>query len=103
MAIHKGVFVIVSASIDREAIIQADAMGASQILLAAARGAMRRIPRAIAAAIAVGHADLGIRAGVLAQRGSVALGFAGPIAASVIDSVSEGAAVGGRTGQGFVA
>src|SRR5258708_27123505 len=103
MAIHEDFFVIGIFSIGRETIIQAYAMGASQVFLAAARRAMRRIPRAIAATIAVGHADLGIRAGVLAQRSGVALGLARPIAASVVDSIRESTAIGGRAGQGFVA
>src|SRR6266700_4850025 len=103
MAIREDFFVIGVFSIGREAIIQAYAMRASQVFLAAARRAMRRIPRAIAAAIAVGHADLGVRAGVLAQRGGVALCLARPIAAGVVDNIRESTAIGGRAGQGFVA
>src|SRR5512132_2038360 len=85
--------------IHREAIIHPDAVSLPEIVLAAARGAMRRIPRAVAAAIAVGHTHLDARPGVVAQIRGIAFGLARPIVAGVVTIVGEGAAIGHRARQ----
>src|ERR1017187_1702389 len=78
-------------SIDREAVEQPLPAGAHQGLLAAAAGRVGRVPRGVAAAGAVGMADLG-------GAGAAA----GPVVARVVGAVRIGAAVGLRAGQHVV-
>ena len=93
--------------VNRETVKQADAVSSWQVHLGAAARSMRRIPGAIATAIAVGKANLGIGpaiGGIEVPVGS-ARGWtliAGPVVAGVIDTISEGGTVGLRAGQHFM-
>src|SRR5688572_21522442 len=69
-----------SASVDRKAVEKAEAMGAHEVGLRAAAARMRRIPRPVAAAIAVRHAYLRHRPDAVAADilSAGANGVAGP-------------------------
>jgi hypothetical protein len=85
------VTVLIIVLIDCEAVEQAGAADALQRLRTASRRAMRRVPRGIAAAVAVGVAHL-----------SAASRAARPIAAGLVGSIGEGSAIGLRAGQHVV-
>jgi len=78
-------------SIDCEAVEQAGAANALQCFGTTSRRAMGRVPRGIAATIAVGVADL-----------SATSRAARPIAAGVVGVIGEGSAIGLRAGQHVV-
>src|SRR5206468_3359170 len=77
----------------REAVEVAGAARADQIGLAAAAAGMRRVPRAVVAALLVRVAELGA---------AYAVGVARPVAAGVVHAVGIGSAVGLRAGENIV-
>src|ERR1700747_1960478 len=79
------------ASVDREAVEQASATDPLQRFWTASRRAMRRIPRSVAAAVAVRVADL-----------SGARRAARPVLTGVVGRIGEGSAIGLRAGQHVV-
>src|ERR1700733_10859940 len=93
--------------VNRETVIQADAVGFRQIRLGTAAGSVSRVPGAAAAAIAIGKTDLGVRPAIGSIQVSVRLSgsralVAVPVIAGVIDTIAERGAIGLSTGKHFV-
>src|SRR5262245_26778308 len=86
-----------------EAVIHPDPVRAGEILLAASDRAMRGVPRAVAAAVAIRHADLHAGACVLAQIVRRAVRFARPVVAGVVAIGRERTSVRRRAGQRLMA
>ena len=93
--------------VNRETVIQADAVGLRQIGLGTAAGSVSGVPGTAAAAIAVGKTDLGVRPAIGSIQVSVRRSWgralvAVPVIAGVIDTIGERGAIGLSTGEHFV-
>src|ERR1700679_1475505 len=90
--------------VNRETVIQADAVGLRQIRLGTAAGSVGGVPGTAAATVAVGKTDLGVKPAIGSKQVSVrhyvvrAL-VAGPVIAGVIDTVGERGAIGLSPGE----
>src|SRR6478672_6982696 len=90
-----------------EAVEEALAVGLGQIRLGAAARAVRGVPGTVAAAIAVGKADLGVepaigRIQVAAGLSGIRALVAGPVVAGVILAIGERGAIGLSAGEHFM-
>src|SRR5579871_4571163 len=88
-----------TALVNRETVIEADAVSFRQIGLGTAAGSVSGVPGTAAAAIAVGKTDLGVRPAIGGIQISVRRSrgralVAGPVFAGVIDSIGERGAIG---------
>ena len=94
--------------VNRETVIQADAVGFRQIRLGTAAGSVSGVPGTAAAAIAIGKTDLGVRPAIGSIQVSVRRSrdralVADPVIAGVIDTIGERGAIGLSTGEHLVA
>src|ERR1700727_859650 len=93
--------------VNRETVIQADAVGLRQIRLGTAASSVSGVPGTAAAAIAVGKPDLGVRPAIGSIQVSVRRSWgralvAAPVVAGVIDTIGERGAIGLSAGEHFV-
>jgi hypothetical protein len=93
--------------VSRETVKKTDAVGFRQIRLGTAACSVSGVPGTAAAAIAVGKTDLGVGSAIGSIQVSVRRSrsralVAGPVIASVIETIGECGAIGLSTGEHFV-